>query len=139
MIYRPIVGMTRKPTHLDKKVTIQLKDNSELKECQNCGYKDRGNFCSNCGQRFTALNRPMKDILAEVGDIVNLDSRIFRSIPPFLFKPGLMTREYLEQATSNKISEAGDIWLQVTADTTDAVRDDSTALSKSIRKAKRSK
>jgi hypothetical protein len=81
----------------------------------------------------------MKDILAEVGDIVNLDSRIFRSIPPFLFKPGLMTREYLEQATSNKISEAGDIWLQVTADTTDAVRDDSTALSKSIRKAKRSK
>jgi len=80
---------------LGKKDIIQAKDNGESKECQNCGYKDSGNFCSNCGQSFTELNRPLKDILAEVGDIVNLDSRIFRSIPPFLFKPGFLTREYL--------------------------------------------
>jgi hypothetical protein len=173
--------MVGKSTHLDKNNTIQIKDNGELKECQNCGYKDRGNFCSNCGQSFAALNRPMKDILAEVGDIANFDSRIFRSIPPFLFKPGFLTREYLAgkrkkymspfrlyilmsllffflaQSTSKKITEAGDNWLQVTADTTDAIRDDSTvieflrndsifkvdidstALTKSIRKAKRSK
>ncbi len=164
-----------------EKDIIQVKDNGELKECQNCGYKDRGNFCSNCGQSFTALNRPLKDILAEVGDIVNLDSRIIRSIFPFLFKPGFLTREYLAgkrktymspfrlyllmsllffflaQSTSKKISEAGENWLQVTADTTDMVRDDSTVieilkngsifmvdidttdLNKSIRKAKRRK
>jgi hypothetical protein len=122
----------------------------------------------------------MKDILAEVGDIVNLDSRIFRSIPPFLFKPGFLTREYLAgkrkkymspfrlyilmsllffflaQATSKKITEAGDNWLQITTDTSEAIiRDDSLAIellrndsifkaeidsaasSKSIRKAKR--
>lgn len=164
-----------------KKNIIQVKDKGELKECQNCGYKDRGNFCSNCGQSFAELNRPLKDILAEVGDIVNLDSRIFRSIPPFLFKPGFLTREYLAgkrkkymspfrlyllmsllffflaQSTSKKITEAGDNWLQVTADTTDMVRDDSTAIeilkndsifkvdidstaiNKSVRKAKRRK
>ncbi len=164
-----------------EKDIIQVKDNGELKECQNCGYKDRGNFCSNCGQSFTALNRPLKDILAEVGDIVNLDSRIIRSIFPFLFKPGFLTREYLAgkrktymspfrlyllmsllffflaQSTSKKISEAGENWLQVTADTTDMVRDDSTVIeilkndsifmvdidttdvNKSIRKAKRRK
>jgi len=166
---------------LTKKDIIQVNDSSELKECQNCGYKDKGNFCSNCGQSFTALNRPLKDILAEVGDIVNLDSRIFRSIPPFLFKPGFLTREYLAgkrkkymspfrlylllsllffflaQSTSKKITEAGDNWLQVTADTTDMVRDDSTVIeilkndsifnvdidstdvNKSLRKAKRRK
>jgi hypothetical protein len=143
---------------------------------------DSGNFCSNCGQSFAELNRPIKDILAEVGDIVNFDSRIFRSIPPFLFKPGFLTREYLAgkrkkymspfrlyilmsllffflaQSTSKKITEAGDHWLQITTDTTDAViRDDSlaiellrndsvfmadidfTASTKSIRKAKRRK
>jgi len=138
---------------LAKKDIIQVKDNSELKECQNCGYRDRGNFCSNCGQSFTALNRPLKDILTEVGDIVNLDSRIFRSIPPFLFKPGFLTREYLDgkrktymspfrlylllsllffflaQSTSKKITEAGDNWLQIKEDTTDTViRDDSLAI-----------
>jgi len=167
---------------LKKKDIIPAKNNRELKECQNCGYKDRGNFCSNCGQSFTALDRPMKDILAEVGDIANFDSRIFRSIPPFLFKPGFLTREYLAgkrkkymspfrlyilmsllffflaQATSKKITEAGDDWLVINTDTTDTgVRDDSLAiellkndsvfmadldstdLNKSIRKAKRRK
>ncbi len=164
-----------------KKDIRLVQDNGELKECQNCGYRDKGNFCSNCGQSFAELNRPIKDILAEVGDIVNLDSRIFRSIPPFLFKPGFLTREYLAgkrkkymspfrlylllsllffflaQSTSKKITAAGDNWLQVTADTTDMVRDDSTvieilkndsifkveidstAINKSVRKAKRRK
>jgi hypothetical protein len=167
---------------LAKKDIIQVKDIGELKECQNCGYRDRGNFCSNCGQSFAALNRPLKDIMAEVGDIVNLDSRIIRSIFPFLFKPGFLTREYLAgkrkkymspfrlyllmsllffflaQSTSKKITEAGDNWLQIKEDTTDAViRDDSLAIellkndsifmadidststNKSIRKAKRRK
>lgn len=167
---------------MDNKDNKPVKEDGELKECQNCGRLDSGNFCSNCGQSFTALNRPMKDILAEVGDIVNLDSRIFRSIPPFLFKPGFLTREYLAgkrkkymspfrlylllsllffflaQATSKKITEAGDNWLKITADTTDAIiRDDSlaikllrndsifmadidfTASTKSVRKAKRRK
>ncbi len=166
---------------MDNKDTLPKKANEELKECQNCGHHDNGNFCSNCGQSFTELNRPLKDIFAEVGDIVNLDSRIFRSISPFLFKPGFLTREYLAgkrkkymspfrlylllsllffflaQTTSKKISEAGDNWIQVTADSTDQVRDDSTviellrndsifkvdidstAVAKSVRKAKRRK
>jgi hypothetical protein len=167
---------------LDEKDIIQAKDVDELKECQNCGYKDRGKFCSNCGQSFTELNRPMKDIFAEVGDIANIDSRIFRSIPPFLFKPGFLTREYLAgkrkkymspfrlylllsllffflaQTTSKQITEAGDDWLKINTDTSDTnIRDDSlaiellkndsvfmadidsTASTKSIRKAKRRK
>ena len=167
---------------MDKKDIAQATDTGEIKECQNCGYKDSGNFCSNCGQSFTELNRPLKDILAKVGDIVNLDSRIFRFIPPFLFKPGFLTREYLAgkrkkyispfrlylflsllfyflaQATSKKITEAGDDWLTITTDTINAIiRDDSlaiellkndsifmadidfTASAKSVRKAKRRK
>jgi hypothetical protein len=132
---------------------IKAKNNGELKECQNCGHEDNGNYCSNCGQSFTALNRPLKDILAEVGDMVNLDSRIFRSIPPFLFKPGFLTREYLAgkrkkymspfrlylmlsllffflaQSTSKKITEAGDDWVKITTDTSEAIiKDDSLAI-----------
>jgi hypothetical protein len=138
---------------LGEKDIITAKNNRELKECQNCGYKDRGNFCSNCGQSFTTLDRPMKDILSEVGDIANFDSRIFRSLPPFLFKPGFLTREYLAgkrkkymspfrlyilmsllffflaQSTSKKITEAGNDWLKINTDTTDTgIRDDSLAI-----------
>lgn len=167
---------------MGKKDIIQANDSGELKECQNCGYRDRGNFCSNCGQSFTELNRPLKDILAEVGDIVNLDRRIIRSIFPFLFKPGFLTREYLAgkrktymspfrlylllsllffflaQATSKRITEAGDDWVSISTDTLNTgVKDDSLAIellrndsifkvdidsldvNKSVRKAKRRK
>ena len=122
-------------------------------KCQNCGHLDSGNFCSQCGQRFTELNRPIKDILSELGDIVNIDSRIFRSIIPFLFRPGFLTREYLAgkrrkymspfrlylllslvffflaQSTSKKISGNDDDWLKITSDTSETViRDDSLAI-----------
>jgi hypothetical protein len=122
-------------------------------ECKNCGHKDTGNFCSNCGQRFTEMDRPLKDILAEVGDMVDIDSRIFRSILPFLFRPGFLTREYLAgkrktyispfrlylllsviffflaQATSRNITGSDDDWLQIRTDSSDTIiRDDSLAI-----------
>jgi hypothetical protein len=138
---------------LAKKDSTKPENLSDSKECQNCGHHDTGHFCSNCGQRFADLNRPLKDILADLGDMVNLDSRIFRSLLPFLLKPGFLTRQYLlgkrktymspfrlylllsviffflAQATSKNISESGDDWLKITTDTSEAViRDDSLAI-----------
>jgi hypothetical protein len=124
-----------------------------LQECQNCGHRDSGNYCSNCGQRFTELNRPIKDIISDIGDIINVDARIFRSILPFLFNPGFLTREYLAgrrkkymspfrfylllsviffflaQATSRNMTESGEDWLKISSDTSEAIiRDDSLAI-----------
>jgi len=137
---------------LDKKDNIPVVNSKETKKCQNCGHEDTGNFCSNCGQNFAILNRPIKEIFAEILDIIDIDRRIINSIIPFLFKPGFLTREYLSgkrkkyispvrlylllsllffflvQSTSRKLSGDND-WLNITNDTTDVViKDDSLAI-----------
>ena len=95
----------------------------------------------------------MKNILEEVGEMIDIDSRIFRSILPFLFRPGFLTREYLAgkrktymspfrlylllsviffflaQATSKNINESGGDWLQIRTDSSDTIiRNDSLAI-----------
>ena len=99
------------------------------------------------------MDRPLKNILEEVGEMIDIDSRIFRSILPFLFRPGFLTREYLAgkrksymspfrlylllsviffflaQATSKNINESGGDWLQIRTDSSDTIiRNDSLAI-----------
>ncbi len=74
---------------------IPKPEGDKPKECQNCGYLGSGSYCSNCGQGFSELNRPIRKIISELFDVFDLDHRIFRSIVPFLFKPGFLAREYL--------------------------------------------
>jgi hypothetical protein len=68
-------------------------------ECPNCGYKlsREDSYCPACGQenlnKFVSLRTLFSDFL---GDFFSFDSRFFRSILPFLFKPGEMTRNYLK-------------------------------------------
>lgn len=73
----------------------RLVDPLEIKVCQNCGHEDSGRFCSNCGQSFINLNRPMKEILGDFLGIFSIDRSILNTIRPFLFKPGFLTSEYL--------------------------------------------
>lgn len=63
--------------------------------CKNCGHVDTGRFCSACGQSFTEYSKPLKELLGDLAGIFSLDSSIFRTIGPFLFKPGFLSREYL--------------------------------------------
>lgn len=54
-----------------------------------------GPFCYACGQPEKGMVRHLASVLADVGDtIFNVDSRIFRSIPPLYFRPGFLTTEY---------------------------------------------
>lgn len=80
---------------MEKKDIISRTGGIESKKCQNCGHEGSGTYCSNCGQSFTELNRPIRKIISEVLDVFDLDKRIFHSIGPFLFKPGFLAREYL--------------------------------------------
>ncbi|MFC2089547.1 DUF3667 domain-containing protein [Bacteroidota bacterium] len=63
--------------------------------CRNCGYEVSGAYCSNCGQKFEDVNKPMKEILSDLVGIFNLDASIFNTIKPFLFKPGYLSLEFL--------------------------------------------
>jgi hypothetical protein len=62
--------------------------------CKDCGPPLAGKFCSECGQKDIALDRPLK---ALVGDLIsqafNLDGRLLRTVRVFALRPGELTSE----------------------------------------------
>ena len=69
----------------------------ESPNCLNCGTRLRGQYCGVCGQR--ARNRPISlwELLREAfGDLLELDSRIWRTLVPLLIRPGKLTHDYLQ-------------------------------------------
>ena len=64
--------------------------------CLNCGEVLTGQHCSHCGQpakvRVLSLWGLTKDVL---GDVLDVDSRVWRTLRPLAFRPGLLTQEYL--------------------------------------------
>jgi hypothetical protein len=64
--------------------------------CLNCGEVLRGQHCSHCGQhaqvRVLSLWGLVKDV---IGDVLNADSRVWRTLWPLAFRPGLLTEDYL--------------------------------------------
>ncbi len=65
--------------------------------CLNCGTGLKGPFCYYCGQPDRNFLRFFPALLRELmSDFLDLDSRFARTIKPLLFKPGRLTRDYLE-------------------------------------------
>ena len=65
--------------------------------CKNCGTKFDGKFCPECGQSVTDFDKPFSFILYTfAGDFFAFDSRFFHSIIALLFKPGFLSKEYIE-------------------------------------------
>ncbi len=55
-----------------------------------------GQYCANCGQRNQNRMISLLELVRDfVGDLFELDSRIWRSLIPLLFRPGVLTLEYL--------------------------------------------
>ncbi|HET7204696.1 MAG TPA: DUF4286 family protein [Steroidobacteraceae bacterium] len=64
--------------------------------CLNCGEVLTGQHCSHCGQRARVRVLSLTGLLRDlVGDLMDWDSRIWRTLRPLAFKPGWLTREYL--------------------------------------------
>lgn len=65
--------------------------------CKNCGAITSGNFCQACGQA-THLHVPSaREFLHEfLSHYVALEGKLWRSLMLLLFKPGFLTREYIE-------------------------------------------
>lgn len=63
--------------------------------CENCGQPLLGGHCYACGQPRKGLVRHFSSILGDFADtVLNIDSRIFRSVGPLLFRPGFLSQEY---------------------------------------------
>jgi Protein of unknown function (DUF3667) len=63
--------------------------------CQNCGSILLGEHCYHCGQPVKGMIRPLSSLMHDVADtILNIDSRLFRTLKPLYFQPGYLTNEY---------------------------------------------
>ncbi len=66
-----------------------------LAQCANCGVELLGPHCYACGQPVKGMVRHLSSILADAADtILNIDSRIFRTLWPLFARPGFLTTEY---------------------------------------------
>ncbi len=69
----------------------------ESPDCLNCGTRLRGQYCGNCGQRARNRLISLWQLLSEAfGDLLEFDSRLWRTLIPLLIRPGRLTRDYLE-------------------------------------------
>ncbi len=65
--------------------------------CMNCGTELKGPFCYYCGQPDKNFMRFFPVLLRELlEDTLDFDSRFTRTLKPLLFKPGKLTRDYLD-------------------------------------------
>ena len=65
--------------------------------CLNCGEVLRGQHCSHCGQRARVRVLSLTGLLRDlVGDLMDWDSRVWRTLIPLAFRPGVLTDEYLK-------------------------------------------
>jgi Protein of unknown function (DUF3667) len=65
--------------------------------CDNCGASVAGRYCGTCGQRLEPPVHSLwhfTQVAAE--DLTHADSRLWRTLWALLFKPGFLTREFLQ-------------------------------------------
>jgi hypothetical protein len=76
--------------------TAQHAPVTSARQCDNCGASVAGNYCSHCGQRFEHHVHSVLHFTREVTeDLTHADSRLWSTILALLFKPGFLTREFL--------------------------------------------
>ncbi|MEM9208343.1 MAG: DUF3667 domain-containing protein [Pseudomonadota bacterium] len=64
--------------------------------CLNCEAEIRGQYCGHCGQRARDRLISLWELLREgFGDLLDLDSRLWRTLIPLAVRPGTLTRDYL--------------------------------------------
>ena len=76
---------------------IAARELHPVEVCLNCGTTLDGQYCGNCGQRATSRLISVWELLRDAfGDLLELDSRLWRTLIPLIIRPGQLTRDYLE-------------------------------------------
>ncbi len=65
--------------------------------CANCATPLQGPWCHSCGQSAEDFHRSIVKLAAEVVEgLLHADGRLWRTLPDLMFRPGRLTRAYLE-------------------------------------------
>ena len=76
-----------------------MKQRIKSKNCTICGVElqPADNYCPNCGQENDNKRQSFTHVMSHlILDFLHLDSKVLKSLPALLFKPGFLTKEYLE-------------------------------------------
>ncbi len=66
------------------------------RQCRNCGTAVSGEYCGHCGQREGRADQRFLDALGDLlGDVLDFDSRFWRTFIYLLFRPGFLTAEFI--------------------------------------------
>ena len=72
--------------------------------CLNCGAALSGAFCAACGQR-AHVHRSLLHLAEEVlHGILHFDAKGWRTLPLLVFRPGLLTRRYIDGQRARHVS-----------------------------------
>jgi hypothetical protein len=67
-----------------------------ISHCLNCNEELKGKYCYKCGQKGTEIDVPLRELIREfLKDELKIDTRLNRTVVPLLFKPGLLTADYI--------------------------------------------
>lgn len=69
----------------------------EPEACRNCGVMVEGRYCGECGQLAQNFHKPIWGLASEMlGDFLSLDGRVMQTLPAMMWRPGRVTRDYLD-------------------------------------------
>ena len=81
----------------DSSLTLAARKLAGSSNCLNCSTELKGPFCYYCGQPDRNFLRFFPALLRDLmEDLLDLDSRFMRTIKPLMFKPGKLTRDYMD-------------------------------------------
>ncbi len=64
--------------------------------CPDCGLVGQGYYCTQCGEELQVAIPTVGQYLKElINEFIAFDSKLLRTIPLLLFKPGYLTQEYV--------------------------------------------
>lgn len=68
----------------------------QKRSCRNCQAPLTGEYCSHCGQREGRRDVRFSDLAGELlGEFIDWDSRVWRTLLSLLFRPGFLTAEFM--------------------------------------------
>jgi hypothetical protein len=67
------------------------------KDCLNCGHIVEENFCPHCGQENIVVKEDALHMVSHaIADYFHFEHKFFGTLKPLLFKPGQLTKAYVE-------------------------------------------
>ncbi len=82
----------------------ELSGGAGSTECSNCGATVTGAYCSQCGQKLH-VHRTLSAIFHDlIHGVLHLDGKFWATLPLLVFKPGKLTRRYIEGERAKFVS-----------------------------------